>query len=96
MSIVNNALRIQDISFLSSGSREAEEARGVLIGLYGGVAPEEADIIVALGGDGLMLQTLHRTMDAPKPIYGMNNGHLLGQFRWLTNIHRGIFLLMLI
>ncbi len=74
MSIVNNALRIQDISFLSSGSREAEEARGVLIGLYGGVAPEEADIIVALGGDGLMLQTLHRTMKAPKPIYGMNRG----------------------
>ena len=33
-----------------------------------------ADVIVALGGDGLMLQTLHRTMKAPKPIYGMNRG----------------------
>ncbi|MBV9289122.1 MAG: NAD kinase, partial [Hyphomicrobiales bacterium] len=31
-------------------------------------------VIVALGGDGLMLQTLHRTMNAPKPIYGMNRG----------------------
>ncbi len=31
-------------------------------------------MIVALGGDGLMLQTLHRTMNAPKPIYGMNRG----------------------
>ena len=31
-------------------------------------------MIVALGGDGLMLQTLHRMMDAPKPIYGMNRG----------------------
>ena len=41
---------------------------------YGNIAPEEADVIVALGGDGLMLQTLHRTMNAPKPIYGMNRG----------------------
>jgi len=34
----------------------------------------EADVVVALGGDGLMLQTLHRTMMAPKPVYGMNRG----------------------
>ena len=38
------------------------------------VEPEAADVIVALGGDGLMLQTLHRFMDAGKPIYGMHRG----------------------
>ena len=42
--------------------------------LYGDCRPDEADVIVALGGDGLMLQTLHRIMDKPKPIYGMNFG----------------------
>ena len=62
------------IAFLSSGAKEAEEARSAWSALYGNVPPEEADVIVALGGDGLMLQTLHRTMKAPKPIYGMNRG----------------------
>ena len=74
MSIASHAFRTRDIAFLSSGSREAEEARASLVTLYGSVPPEEADIIVALGGDGLMLQTLHRTMKSPKPIYGMNRG----------------------
>jgi NAD+ kinase len=62
------------ISFLSSGSPEARKARSRLSAQYGDCAPEEADVIVALGGDGLMLQTLHRVMDKPKPIYGMNFG----------------------
>ena len=62
------------ISFLSSGANEAHEARDQLVALYGDCRPEEADVIVALGGDGLMLQTLHRTMESPKPIYGMNRG----------------------
>ena len=62
------------ISFLSSGSPESHQARDRLIALYGDCRPEDAEVIVALGGDGLMLQTLHRTMEAPKPIYGMNRG----------------------
>jgi len=62
------------ISFLSSSSPEARKARGRLSQAYGDCPPEEADVIVALGGDGLMLQTLHRMMDRPKPIYGMNFG----------------------
>ena len=41
---------------------------------YGTVAPEDADVIVALGGDGLMLQTLHRFIGMRKPIYGMHRG----------------------
>jgi len=62
------------ICFLSSGAPEAEEALSKLVERYGNSSPDEADVIVALGGDGLMLQTLHRTMLAPKPIYGMNRG----------------------
>ena len=62
------------ISFLASSSPEADEARRHLGRLYGDALPDEADVIVALGGDGLMLQTLHRFMASPKPIYGMNLG----------------------
>ena len=62
------------IAFLSSGTPEAEEAHARLQQRYGNVAPEIADVIVALGGDGLMLQTLHRFMGSGKPIYGMNRG----------------------
>jgi NAD+ kinase len=65
---------VRDIAFVSSGTPEAEQARARLSARYGSVAPEEADIIVALGGDGLMLQTLHRFMNAHIPIYGMNRG----------------------
>lgn len=46
----------------------------LLIARYGNSAPESADVVVALGGDGLMLQTLHRFMGQAKPIYGMNRG----------------------
>ena len=62
------------IAFLSSGTHEAEKALARLRKAYGDVAPEDADVVVALGGDGLMLQSLHRFMGAHKPIYGMNRG----------------------
>jgi NAD+ kinase len=62
------------LSFLSSAAPEAQEARARLGSLYGDCRPEDADAIVALGGDGLMLQTLHRVMDSPRPVYGMNRG----------------------
>ena len=41
---------------------------------YGNADPNAADVIVALGGDGLMLQTLHKFMNSGKPIYGMHRG----------------------
>ncbi len=69
-----DAKETEAICFLSSGAPEANEALEELVARYGNVPPEQADVIVALGGDGLMLQTLHRTMSAPKPIYGMNRG----------------------
>jgi NAD+ kinase len=64
----------QAICFLSSGAPEANDALKRLVERYGACDFAKADVIVALGGDGLMLQTLHRMMDAPKPIYGMNRG----------------------
>ena len=66
--------KYQAISFVSSGAPESEAARLKLAARYGDVPIEQAQVIVALGGDGLMLQTLHRTMMAPKPVYGMNRG----------------------
>lgn len=68
--------QFKKLAFLASETAEAEEARRRLVEKYGDVVPEEADCIVALGGDGLMLRTLHRFMDSGKPIYGMNRGSI--------------------
>ncbi len=76
--------RFERISFLSSGAPEAEEARARLVGRYGDAPASEADVVVALGGDGLMLQTLHRFMGRGVPIYGINRGSvgfLMNEFR---------------
>jgi NAD+ kinase len=62
------------IAFVAGPSPEAREAFERLAARYGNVPPETADVIVALGGDGLMLQTLHRFMSTGKPIYGMHRG----------------------
>ncbi|MBI3276053.1 MAG: NAD(+)/NADH kinase, partial [Methylocystis sp.] len=64
----------KNLAFLASSAPEVEEARRRLVAKYGDVPPEEADCVVALGGDGLMLRTLHRFMGSKKPIYGMNRG----------------------
>jgi NAD+ kinase len=62
------------IAFVASPIPEAQEAREQLVRRYGNADPATADAIVALGGDGLMLQTLHRFMHSGKPIYGMHRG----------------------
>ncbi len=62
------------ICFVASDTDEALEAAARLKKRYGEVAAKEADAIVALGGDGVMLQTLHAHMDHAIPIYGMNRG----------------------
>ena len=64
----------EHIAFVASPNPEAEEACKSLSQHYGNASPETADVIVALGGDGFMLQTLHRYMSAGKPIYGMHRG----------------------
>lgn len=62
------------IAFLASDAPTAQTARAALVTRYGDHKPEDAEIIVALGGDGFMLQTLHATQDLPAPVYGMNRG----------------------
>ena len=62
------------IGFVASPAAEAQAALKSLTRRYGGIEPEEADIVVALGGDGLMLQTLHRFLGTGVPIYGMHRG----------------------
>ncbi|QQM04910.1 NAD kinase [Rhodopseudomonas palustris] len=62
------------IAFVASTSAEAQAAMAQLVQLYGNAEPHEADVVVALGGDGLMLQTLHQQMHSGKPIYGMHRG----------------------
>src|SRR6266853_6611205 len=66
--------RYDRIAFVASAGAEAQQALAQLVGLYGDHDPAEADVVVALGGDGLMLQTLHQHMRSGKPIYGMHRG----------------------
>src|SRR6185312_13861710 len=62
------------IAFVASETEEAEGALKKLSARYGNPAPESADAIVVLGGDGLMLQTMHAHLGSRIPIYGMNRG----------------------
>lgn len=62
------------IAFVASGADDAREARATLSQRYGGVSLDEADVVVALGGDGMMLLTLHDVMGRNLPVYGMNRG----------------------
>lgn len=62
------------IAIMSSDAPDARAAEQDLKALYPSVPEEEADIIVALGGDGFMLSTLHRLIPYDLPIFGMNKG----------------------
>lgn len=62
------------LAFAASDRPEAQEAKAALIARYGQAAPDEAQVIVALGGDGFMLETLHENLESGRPIYGMNRG----------------------
>ena len=64
----------RSIAFAASSADEAQAAWKNLSDLYPNVAIEDADVIVALGGDGFVLQMLHRTMNSGKLVYGMNRG----------------------
>jgi NAD+ kinase len=64
----------RNIAFLASPVDIAQEAFAKLTTLHGNVAPQDADVIVALGGDGFMLQSLHETQGLSAPVYGMNRG----------------------
>jgi len=68
---------IEKISFTASSKPEAKKARQKLIEIYGDHDAASADVIIPLGGDGFMLETLRRNMTLIKrglPVYGMNKG----------------------
>jgi len=76
--------RFSKIAFTSSSAPSAQRSHALLAKRYGDVPPEEADVIVALGGDGLILETLHRVMAHSTPVYGMNRGSvgfLMNEYR---------------
>ena len=62
------------IAFVASERPEAEQARVRLTARYGSVSPAAADVIIALGGDGFMLETLHDNLERRTPVFGMNRG----------------------
>lgn len=64
----------QRIAFVASEVDIAQEARATLAKRFGDAPEDAADVIVALGGDGFMLGTLHRTQGLKIPVYGMNRG----------------------
>lgn len=72
------------IHFVASPSERAQQALAEMERRYGQKSLESADIIVALGGDGFMLRTLHRLLSAKLPIYGMK----LGKVGFLMNRYR--------
>lgn len=61
-------------AFVAAQRPEAMAARRGLAERYGDTPVEDADVIVALGGDGFMLETLHAALETHKPIFGMNRG----------------------
>ncbi len=67
-------MEFRRLAFVAAEVPQARRAMARLIKLYGQAPAENADVIVALGGDGLMLQTMHRFMSSGKAIYGMNRG----------------------
>ena len=72
------------ISFMASEAPAAKRALKSLTKRYGNAKPDSADIVVALGGDGLMLEALHACAKSGLPVYGMNRGSvgfLMNNFR---------------
>jgi len=69
-------MTFKTIGFVAARNAEAQSALERLTARYDHVDPDEADVVVALGGDGFMLRALHMTMDRRAPVYGMNRGSI--------------------
>ncbi|TWG86140.1 NAD+ kinase [Luteimonas sp. J16] len=72
------------IAFLASQTEDAQQAMAALVARHGQCEPDEADVLCPLGGDGFMLQTLHRYGSLGKPVFGMKLGtvgFLMNHFR---------------
>ena len=71
------------VAFVAADTNEARNAQVRLAHRYGNTPLDRAEVVVALGGDGFLLETLHRTLARPVPVYGMNRGSvgfLLNEF----------------
>lgn len=77
-------MTFSSIAFVAAETEAAKAALSRLEARYAPVPPEEADLIVALGGDGFMLETLHRFVALGVPIFGMNRGSV----GFLMNVYR--------
>ncbi len=64
------------LSFFSANNKNSLEVRELLVKKYGEYSKEEADVIIALGGDGTLLHALHDNIESKLPIYGMNKGSI--------------------
>ena len=83
-------MKFERIACLAADSNHASQGFEILKSQYKFVPVQDADVIIALGGDGFMLQTMHAYMDAGIPIYGMNRGtvgFLMNDFRD-TDLHK--------
>ncbi|MGI4881346.1 MAG: NAD kinase [Janthinobacterium lividum] len=74
------------MALLVSPTPQAQAAAAELRSMYQWVAVREADVVVALGGDGYLLQVLHAALNArqPRPVFGMNLGtvgFMMNEFR---------------
>jgi NAD+ kinase len=72
------------LAFLPAQGEAAQDAARALRARYGDTPPDEAEVLVALGGDGAMLETQHRFLGRNVPVYGMNCGSvgfLMNEFR---------------
>ena len=67
-------MKIDHFAVVASRSPDAQAALAEITSKYKVSKPENADVIIALGGDGFMLETQHRYLNHEKPIYGMNRG----------------------
>ncbi len=67
---------LEKISFVSSDNLVAKKSLSLLRKKYNSSDPSEADVIVVLGGDGTVLNYLHKFLKRKTPIYGMNRGHI--------------------
>jgi NAD+ kinase len=67
-------MKFKKIAFLASDTPVAQEAAARLAAAFGEAPVETADVVVALGGDGHMLQTMHRMVSTGIPVYGMHRG----------------------
>ncbi len=68
--------RISRLAFVASERPEAQDARARLAARYGDAPASDAEVIVALGGDGFMLETLHAQIKGQPAVYGMNRGSI--------------------